>query len=250
MGIRYSIDDAFFKEWSPAMAYVFGYIVADGSLEDASYLRGKCVRISSKDFDILERIRNTLRSKHTIREVGPCECWEADGTKKYISSPKYLLRIGCKEIYNDLIALGLCPRKSLNVSLPRITKQYLSHFIRGYFDGDGCVFVENDVRLRVIFTSGSYGFLKDLSIALKKEVGVNLRNINKSTRSYQLNYSTRESLRILNYLYREVDDKLFLERKYNIYLDFLNGDVAERLRQRSAKPCTAVRVRPSPPQSS
>lgn len=161
-----------------------------------------------------------LRSEHNIREISPRECWKVDGTRIYTSSPTYLLRIGSKEIYSDLIALDLYPRKSLNASLPRVPKQYLSHFVRGYFDGDGCVYVENGTRLRVVFTSGSHGFLKDLSIALAEEVHVNLRKVNRSTRSYQLNYSTRESLRILNYLYHEVGNRLFSERKYNIYIDF------------------------------
>ena len=40
------------------MAYVLGFIAADGSLEDASYLRGKYLRICSSDIEIIEKIKS------------------------------------------------------------------------------------------------------------------------------------------------------------------------------------------------
>ncbi len=55
MGIKYQINRYFFKVLSPEMAYVLGFITADGSLEDASYLRGKYLRICSSDKEILFR---------------------------------------------------------------------------------------------------------------------------------------------------------------------------------------------------
>lgn len=45
MGIKYKVNEDFFNEWSHKMAYILGCYYADGSLEDATYLRGKYIRM-------------------------------------------------------------------------------------------------------------------------------------------------------------------------------------------------------------
>ena len=43
-------------------------------------------------------------------------------------------------LYEDLRKFGLKRRKSLTLKFStHIKDQHLSHFIRGYFDGDGCI---------------------------------------------------------------------------------------------------------------
>lgn len=66
MGIRYAINERFFDEWSVEMAYVLGYLYADGSLESAPYIRGKYIRVTSTDEDRIVAIRRLLSSKHRI----------------------------------------------------------------------------------------------------------------------------------------------------------------------------------------
>src|SRR3989344_1919719 len=115
------------------MAYVLGYIYADGSLNDSPYMRGKYVQVSSVDKSSIERIKRWLDSEHKITEAKPT----------FIGGRIcFKLRIGSHKIYNDLFRLGLYPNKSLTVKFPRIPKKYFSHFVRGYFDGDGCIYFE------------------------------------------------------------------------------------------------------------
>lgn len=66
MGVKFAVNEKFFHMWSHRMAYVLGFIYADGSLEDAPYIRGKYLRISSTDLDRVECIRNAMASAHTI----------------------------------------------------------------------------------------------------------------------------------------------------------------------------------------
>lgn len=40
---------------------------------------------------------------------------------------------------NDLINLGCVPNKSLILMPPNLKNKFISHFIRGYFDGDGSI---------------------------------------------------------------------------------------------------------------
>lgn len=63
--------------------------------------------------------------------------------KEYIA---YKITINSKKIVEDLIKLGCVPKKSLILTYPteeQIPFKLQHHFIRGYFDGDGCVSFNN-----------------------------------------------------------------------------------------------------------
>ncbi|MHB8870860.1 MAG: LAGLIDADG family homing endonuclease [Candidatus Doudnabacteria bacterium] len=98
----------------------------------------------------------------------------------------------------------------------------MGDFVRGYFDGDGCVYVEKNAitkipkRLRVIFTSGSSEFLRILSSKLKSTLDLNQSKIYDSRRSFQLSYSTKDSLKVLRYFYGS-RPKLYLRRKKRVF---------------------------------
>ena len=214
MGIKYRVNEDFFENWSRQSAYVAGFIFADGHLENAPYIRGKYLRITSTDLSILMQIKQALGSTHNFA-ITP-----ASGNRK----EKYLLRIGSHKIYDDLERIGVHPRKAHNMNLPRIQHEYLPDFIRGYFDGDGSIIVE-DVksrphnRLKVIFTSGSKDFLLSLSDHLKHCcVGGGARVCN-SHRSYQLLYRSIDALNVLKLIYSTIDQNgsLYLDRKYRKY---------------------------------
>lgn len=66
MGIKHKVNESFFKKWSPNMAYVLGYIYADGSLTNCDYIRARYLTISSIDKDSIERIRIMMGSLHNI----------------------------------------------------------------------------------------------------------------------------------------------------------------------------------------
>lgn len=58
-------NENFFKKWSPEMAYVLGFIAADGSL-----VENKCgahfLDICSTDKEIIYRIKRILKSNHKV----------------------------------------------------------------------------------------------------------------------------------------------------------------------------------------
>ena len=220
MGIKYKVNEDFFKKWTPEMAYVLGYLYADGSLEDASYLRGKYVRVSSVEKENIIRIKNWLKSEHKIIETVP----PIKSRKK-----KYLLRIGSHVLYNDLVRIGLCPNKSLTMQFPKIPKNLLRHFTRGYFDGDGCVMIQKSKgkrgqvlikKLNIVFTSGSKKFLEKLAQELHKSLLTNQIKVYNGNRSYMLSYSTADSVQIFKFLYNNVRDNIFIKRKFDVFLNY------------------------------
>ena len=201
------------------MAYVLGYIYADGSLDDSSYMRGKYIQITSTDEDSIQRIKNWLSSEHTITKK-----------KSHFTGSKFcfMLRIGSHKIYNDLFKLGLYPNKSLTVRFPKVPKKYISHFIRGYFDGDGCIYFEKRKgskgqsiinRIRTIFTSGSKKFLKEMNDVLKN-IGIENGKIYPSKRSYQAVYNTKDSIQIFKLIYTETSINSFFMRKFKIFNNY------------------------------
>lgn len=193
------------------MAYVLGFIFADGSLEDAYYLRGRYLRICNTDYELVNKIKKALGSEHKIFLL------PSSVNRKM----RFMLRIGSHEIFKDLNKFNLHPNKSLDLDLPPIPKKYFCSFLRGYFDGDGCVHVEKPKNiLKVIFTSGCKNFLIGLSSLISQNIVIKLHRVVDSRRSYQLRYSQRDGLKILRYLYKNIENKLYLIRKYDIYQNF------------------------------
>jgi hypothetical protein len=215
MGIKYKVNEDFFKKWSQEMAYTLGYIYADGSLEDASYIRGKYIRVSSVEKRNIEKIKEWMNSEHTIIIKKPTSKNGRVG---------YLLRIGSHALYNDLVKLGLYPNKSLTVKFPSIPKKFLCHFVRGYFDGDGCVrlSMEKGVfkKLSTVFTSGSKVFLQDLAIQLQSAANTKQLNVYNGHRSYMLSYSTSDSIKLFKFFYGKATTPIFLERKAEVYSQY------------------------------
>lgn len=219
---RHKINENFFKAWSPEMSYLLGYIFADGAVEDVRNSSRTCyLAITSADKEILVKIKGALNSSHPLYTRKPRYMLSPRTGKQYLTRATYVLRIGNIPIYNDLLSLGLKPRKSLDIYFPKIPTLYFAHFLRGYFDGDGCLTKTYKGISQVVFTSGSRHFLEGLSESLAEKIGIKQKNLNSSDRAYQIRYKKHETLKILNYMYSEIKNGLYLERKYQKYLSLL-----------------------------
>lgn len=220
MGIKYAVNEGFFSEWSNEMAYVLGFIFADGSLEDSPYIRGKYLRICNTDQDRIEAIKRLLSSSHTIVKT------EAFENRK----SRYLLRIGNHALYDSLVDIGVTPRKSFTMQFPSVPPAVLPHFVRGYFDGDGCVHIAKSptgtARLLTIFTSGSKHFLEELHARLCTAIdmkGSALHKHGSTEGAFQLRYFARDSIRLFNFMYPpSLHADLLLRRKYDIFMRYFD----------------------------
>lgn len=220
MGVKHKVNEDFFDAWNSEMAYVFGYWCADGNILDASdYMRGKYISVISIDKETITNFKSILNSEHKIIECVPY------GNRQ----KQYLLKIGSHQLYDALVRRGLTPHKSLTMKFPEVPKGYLSDFVRGYFDGDGCVHIERGrgngekiilKRLRTIFTSGSRKFLADLMSVLARGAGLKSGKVFSSHRSFQLIYPTTDSLTLFKFMYRNVRRLLFLKRKYATFRQY------------------------------
>ena len=208
MPIYKKVNKDFFKKWSYEMAYILGFLFADGNIIFTK--RGTWFwSLQITDKEILEDIKSAIDSSHNISE------------RKNIQNHKrlYRLQIGSKEMCGDLLKLGLTERKSKTIIFPKVPKKYFADFLRGYFDGDGGVWIgpknknqnSKNYIISTFFTSGSEKFLLSLRKILG-EKGIFGGSLVKKERGFDLKYSVKDSLILCKIMYNS-KCSLFLDRK-------------------------------------
>lgn len=210
---KYYYDDKFFYNIDNELkAYWLGFIMADGYIEKikknnkVSAMRLE-IGISSKDEEMLERFLLDIKSNAKIFN------------KKVKSHDVSLLRINNTNMCRDLERLGCVNNKSLILNFPTqyISKELVRHFIRGYFDGDGCVsYYERDYidkrnnkqyRQKNFIASfiGTEQFLTELNDVLS-EIGIKCNNITHGNcgNAYELKITNIPSLKLFyDYIYED-----------------------------------------------
>lgn len=204
------------------MAYVLGFFAADGYITVNK--RGAhfwCIQIT--DRQLLLSIKHILQAEHII---------SARPHKKKHKT-LFRLQIGSKEMCNDLRRLGFSERKTKNLSIPQIPNKYFCHFVRGYFDGDGNVwlgYVHTDrkkpsLSIRVMFTSGSVDFLKMLHVHLRPGYVLG-GSLYVSKKNYaRLQFAREDSLKLYECMYNKCHPELgdlYLKRKKKIFERYIN----------------------------
>jgi len=214
---KYDANHNFFKTWSHDMAYILGFWWADGWIYKDKF----CISQGKPRKYILQKILRVMRSNYPIkvRKWGVCQ-----------------FEIQSREIVNDIVSLGGKERKSLDVTFPKIPKNLLPDFVRGYFDGDGCICMSKDARrtkesgIQKInyvanFTSGSkifiYGLLNILRENIdgfygyirrrkekEKDKTVNGVCFRHTAWNYQLTCGINDARRLKKYMYNESNLKL------------------------------------------
>jgi len=200
---------------SEEKSYFLGFIMADGCvIKDRNSL---AIKIHKKDEHILESFK---------------ECIEFEGDLWYHKQRTNMCQISMSHVKlkEDLNNLGVVSNKTHTLKFPKLRKDLYRHFIRGFFDGDGCVRIKKDKRRSgsvdkrgdVRFVCGSLGFLNDLNILLHKEIDTNLNKLYGKYESHKYigwcGFSDIENL----YEYFYNDANLFLHRKKLIFDEVYN----------------------------
>lgn len=214
---RYTHKTDFFKTWSSDMSYILGFWFADGYIGKDKNCYRWSISQTEDDKYILENISSLLGYTGKIYTV------KNKKTGKYVCRNLCCLNIASRAFYEDMIKNGGCERKSLIVNFPNIPEDFLSSFIRGFFDGDGHIRNENGV-LRIQFTGGEK-YLNTLNTIIQDKFKTRVK-IQKSKNSNvcQLKYSGKKARDILKWIYRDVENNtssLLIKRKYEVYKNFI-----------------------------
>ncbi|RDY68471.1 endonuclease [Halobacillus trueperi] len=192
---KFKVNEDYFKTWSNNMAYILGFIAADGMISGHAQL----ISIAQKEKEILLDIKREMDSSHPITKN------ERTGV--------HMLNIGSKILKEDLIHIhGIRPNKTKHLSMPNIPDLHLSHYVRGYFDGDGSI---NYQKKQIVFVGGSHQFFEELNKLIKRR---GIRSYLKVYQTYtRLIISGRQSIKGFgDRIYADSD--LRLDRKYEEYL--------------------------------
>lgn len=196
---------------TPEKAYWLGIMYSDGYVSESR--RGLGLGMIDKEH--VEKFKKALgAAEHKITEYLPVN------SKNYC----YEFTLCDSKIYKDLLKLNVVPKKSSQqIHLPDLKdEELMRHFIRGYFDGDGsfCFSIKNN-DFKVSFV-GNKTFLTDLKTYLKKDK-ISLMKDDRSDITYYFNMRGRKQVyNFLTWMYKNTDESIRLNRKYDKYLDFLN----------------------------
>ena len=195
-------------------AYWLGFLYADGYVY--SHI-GYTVELTLKktDENHIHKFRNAVKYN------GELEDKHIELNQKHFLAKR--LTLCSKKMVQDLIAHGCFQNKSLDLKFPtdqQVPKHLIHHFMRGYFDGDGCVTTARqgrDLRFEIL---GTYEFLT----MYEKTMNINIKEP-KQTKSKAFSVKHGGNLqvkKIYDYLYK--DATVYLERKRDIFIAVLGQD--------------------------
>lgn len=202
---------------TPEQAYVLGLFTSDGWLTKNDY-----IGFASKDKELVEIPKNLIApgATTTIRNYDSRNlvCGRVVNRNTI-----YQFQLCDKEIANSLKELGFSQEKTFNEIYPVLNPDLDSHFIRGIFDGDGCVYQLSTTDLPgVIFYSGSETFLLQLEAKLDDHLNIQSSGIKPQSSIYKTAFYSKENTRKLYFWLYEQSENLRCIRKYEKYSSFKN----------------------------
>lgn len=137
-----------------------------------------------------------------------------------------------KHMCNTLNNLGMIPAKSLKLKFPEwLDKKLYSHFIRGYFDGDGslCVYQKQNGKYQPTLTiTSTNDFCNRCLEIMRNELHIgggvyDAASHNGITKVLSISGFVQLE-KVLNWLYDDAD--LYMKRKHDIFIDqFINAKI-------------------------
>lgn len=186
-------------------AYWLGFLYADGYNNEKLYQVEMTLKYEDKY--ILEELKKDCESIYDIKykevnlngKVFPCN----------------RLTLYSKEISKDLKKLGCMQKKSLIIKFPteeQVPDNLIHHFMRGYFDGNGCISGNN------FMLNSTKDFLDEYIKRLRNNTDISKAGyFSVDGQGHRWSHASKRDLqKIFNFLYK--DATIYLHRKYNKFV--------------------------------
>ena len=215
------VNKNFFSSWNSEMGYILGFIVADGCIgvkriRKKDKTRQYFLDITTKDIEHLKNIKKTMSAGQKI-------LLKQSGNKKGYA---YRIQIGHQKICKDLINLGIFPRKTYNLGPIKVPDKYFPDFVRGFFDGDGSVYiyeVNKTLQIKVGFVSSSLSFITGFNQQLCKNLNISTKSIHQKIDKqgvrmilYDICFYIDDCEKLAEFMYGN-NPALYLSRKRKIF---------------------------------
>ena len=216
-------------------AYLLGFHAADGSVNDErNTLR---VKVTKTDSEIIDLFQEFISPDAYIRDVNGFKSVIRE--KEVITKTANEISIASKILTSDLSNLGFGQNKTYKeLHIPKIPKNLVRHFLRGYFDGDGsfigCVRKPNsnnrekNYRVSRAFNidSKTKSILEDIQKYLEEqEIKVHINYISRYDMYRLVTSSESEIKKLFDLLYN--DSNFYLKRKYKKFNYYVNTEVSQ-----------------------
>lgn len=184
-------------------AYWLGFLYADGCVNSSK----SEIELSLQELDI-----EHLKKFRTFLGLDDKPFLKKEKVINGQIKVSYKFSFSSEKVKEDLIKLGCGPQKTFNLTFPNFIEEHLlNHFIRGYIDGDGCIYTRKKlISLEIL---GTEEFLKGYQ-EWANEGNSKIYSINHSSIKRVIN-ANNQALRILQRIYTNAT--IFLERKYYKY---------------------------------
>ena len=234
--IKYNYNESLFSTLDDQNVQLSGLLFADGCVSKTTSYVLK-LSLSEHDFGYLNYIKSYLfKTNAEFRYIAPKRKKFPNG-KVYNCRGSYGLDICNVPILNDCLRLGLQPRKSWSDSgFPNFLKEkkeFMRHFILGYFEGDGNISVYTRERKKHgDITKGSWSimgqekFIFELKSYLEKEFDEHfcVSQIKRKSKSNAnlFNIQTNKVstlIKLYHWLYK--DASFVMQRKYDKWRELM-----------------------------
>lgn len=204
------------------MAWALGLFFTDGHLRPAVGHTATRLCFTQKSPELLYKLKALMRSNTTVHHH-PRRQYNGKTAGATFRFAIANARIGAR-----MLELGLTPRKSLIMQFPEVPREYVRHFVRGCWDGDGTVYRQAKGRQLIAkFGCGSQGFVEEMLSALYRD-GFPERRVYRLRRGgrdvdyyYFVFQRPRDIEFLFHYLYDGVPGGLYLARKYELFATYI-----------------------------
>lgn len=196
---KYPLNEDFFMTQSHNMAYVLGILASDGTVrKNSNEIK---LTLAATDEDYLKQLHDLIGGRPI---------------KKYEDSKGYknvTWSFSSKKIKNELSKYYIVSNKTYTMKFPKeLEEKYWIDFIRGYFDGDGCISTAGPHAIRWQLCSKTKEILETIVDYFEKKYNISKVSIYKRQDGlYYFQYSSIATRAIYKVLYYE--NCLYLPRK-------------------------------------
>lgn len=209
---RFNVNHTYFKVIdSEEKAYWLGFLFADGCIRQSKTGSQVVLKLSIKDEHHLTKFKNDLGSEHIVSYYK-----NKTKTKKGEDSfsDNCVIRINSNEMVTDLINQGCLPRKTFSIEKPNIDEKYYKHFMRGFYDGDGNFFYNEDTKLSVVTIVCASKKFRSFIIDIMSKIP-NIGNIHEDDTKYTIKITNIIGIvGFLSYIYDNSTIELTRKKEY------------------------------------
>lgn len=178
---QYFIDIDFLNTPSNDLYYILGFTMADGFITE----KQKTIQytISQNDIEILEFIQSKLCPNRPIRYT--------KSIKNNKVSNLVNLKLSAYDCYDIFGTYNIIPKKTGYENLPTIPDKFKFDYLRGFIDGDGCIYLDKNKNIQIHMVCSNVHFLEQLQDNICNKRG---RISKKGNNSYQYRICRQEDV--------------------------------------------------------